>query len=112
MSEPARLFTPPPPTGNLTDRQAFVYGQLQAHTVQGDGLTADEVGAELHARAGKHEAGVRCQWCHQEGVSVLKALRKKNLAKRRRAGGWVALGAERAESDSPDPTTDPFPDGF
>jgi hypothetical protein len=102
MTDQPTLFPPPPATGTLTSRQSFVFDLLCAHPQ--DGLTSDEVGAELHARAGKHEAGVRCQWCHQEGVSVLKALRKKNLAKRRRAGGWVALGVERADSPSPGET--------
>lgn len=85
------LFEPPPPI--LPKRQAFVIEQLHAHAE--DGLAADEVGAMLHARRDKHDAGVRCQWCSSEGTSVLKALRKKGLVVRRRGGMWRAL--ERGE---------------
>jgi hypothetical protein len=110
VTDQPTLFQPPPPTGNLTPRQAFVFDQLQAHTAQGDGLTADEVGALLCERAGRHDSGTRCDFDARNGMGVLRSLRKKNLAKRRRAGGWVALGVER--TDSPSPESDPFPEGF
>jgi hypothetical protein len=112
VTDPARLFAPPPPTGNLTPRQAFVYGQLETATRQGDGLTADEAGALLCERAGRHGAGTRCDFDARNGGAVLKALRKKGLAKNSRARGWVALGTGRAVSPSPDPATDPFPEGY
>lgn len=98
MIEQPTLFTPPPATGQLTDRQKFVYEQLEAITARGDGLTADEVGALLHERSGKHDAGVRCSWCNQDGIGVLKALRKKGLARRPRSGAWRVIAAEGAES--------------
>lgn len=94
----------------LTERQAFVYQQLLAHSVQGDGLTSDEVGALLCERAGRHDAGSRCDFDSRNGQGVLKALRKKGLAKNSRARGWVALGAERTERVPDD--VDPFPEGF
>jgi hypothetical protein len=89
------LFEPPPPI--LPERQAFVMEQLHAHAE--DGLAADEVGAMLHARRDKHDAGVRCQWCSSEGQSVLRALRKKGLVRRKRGGLWLAL--ERGEEGAP-----------
>jgi hypothetical protein len=110
VSEQPTLFPPPPATGQLTDRQRFVYDGLLAHSVQGEGLTSDEAGALLHERSGKHDAGVRCDWCGQDGKGVLGALRKKGLAKRRQSGVWVVLAPEGA--DSPSPASDPFPEGY
>lgn len=110
MSEQPTLFTPPPATGNLSDRQRFVFESLQASTAQGDGLTADEVGALLCERAGRHDSGERCDWDATNGRSVLKALRKKGLAKNSRARGWIALDVPEPESASP--ATDPFPEGY
>jgi hypothetical protein len=56
------LFDPGPP--KLTDRQAFL---LERVRLSEDGLAADEAGALLHERRGKHDAGVRCEWCSTEG---------------------------------------------
>jgi hypothetical protein len=109
VSEQPTLFPPPPATGTLTERQRFVFDQLQAHTLQGDALTADEVGALLCERAGRHDSGSRCDWDATNGRSVLRALAKKGLAKRRRSGGWIALGPARAEKPV---DADPFPEGY
>jgi hypothetical protein len=109
VTEPARLFDPPPPTGNLTPRQDFVFGQLKAHTAQGDGLTADEVGALLCERAGRHDSGTRCDFDARNGRAVLKALRKKGLAKNSRARGWVALSVSRGEAHGYNPETAEIP---
>lgn len=98
MTEQPTLFTPPAPTGDLTERQRFVYDQLLAHSVQGDGLTADEVGALLCERAGRHDAGTRCQWDTTNGQGVLKALRKKGLARKPRGSGWRVVVAPEPES--------------
>jgi hypothetical protein len=44
---------------------------------QEDGLDADEVGALLCERNGRHDRGVRCAYDSSNGQGVLKALRKK-----------------------------------
>ena len=75
----------------LTDRQQHALDYLTAagHT----GRTADEVGAELCARRGKHAAGDRCVWCAKAGNEVLRALRRHGKVKQLRngTGCWVAL---------------------
>lgn len=93
------LFEPPEPVVNLTDRQQFVLDALRRH--QEDGLSSDEVGALLCERKGRHDAGVRCDWDSSNGHSVLNALRKKGLARRRRGGTWVALRAEEPQAGVP-----------
>lgn len=108
MSEQPTLF--PVPTADysaLTDRQRFVYDLLCAHPL--DGLEADEVGAALCERAGRHDRGSRCDWDAVNGRSVLRALRKKGMAKKPRAKGWVPLGTEGAENPV---EADPFPEGY
>jgi hypothetical protein len=109
VPEQPTLFEPPPATGTLTPRQKFVWDELLAHAAQGDGLTADEVGALLCERAGRHDSGSRCDWDAVNGRSVLRALRKKGLAKSKRSVGWVALGPQRAERPA---EADPFPEGY
>lgn len=109
MTEQPHLFEPPAATGQLTERQRFVYDQLLAHTAQGDGLTTDEVGALLCERAGRHDSGSRCDFDARNGRSVLKALRKKELARSKRSGGWFALGAPSVPEP---PEGDPFPEGY
>jgi hypothetical protein len=94
----------------LTERQRFAFDFLRRHAQ--DGVTADELGAALHARREKHDEGERCTWCAQEGQAVLKSLRKKGLAKNARGRGWVALGAERpspVQTEGYDPTTAEIP---
>jgi hypothetical protein len=92
MTEPT-LFPLAPIPVTLTERQAFVFAELRKHE---DGLAADEVGALLCERNGRHDAGTRCDWCSSNGTGVLKALRKKGgLVRRKRGGLWLAL--ERGE---------------
>ncbi|MDQ5821308.1 MAG: hypothetical protein M3540_07710 [Actinomycetota bacterium] len=93
MSRP--LFDPGPPNVavTLTDRQAFVLEQVRR--TEG-GLTADEAGALLHERRGKHDAGVRCEWCAVEGRGALNELRRKGLVVRRRSGHWQAIVGQAA----------------
>lgn len=104
MTQP-QLFDAGP--GHLTERQQFVLDLLKRHPE--DGVTADEVGAALCERAGRHDAGSRCNWDATNGRSVLQALRKKGLARRPRSGGWrVIVAQEPVEAVE----ADPFPEGY
>jgi hypothetical protein len=89
VTEPT-LFPVEPVEPTLTERQEYVLDELRR---QEDGLDADEVGALLCERNGRHDRGVRCPYDSSNGQGVLKALRKKGLARRRRGGTWVALRA-------------------
>jgi hypothetical protein len=42
---------------------------------QGVRFTADEAGALLHERRGKHGRDERCEWCARDGADVLDRLR-------------------------------------
>lgn len=72
MTDQLALLDEPP---RLTARQQACVDYLAAH----DGVPADEVGALLHERRGKHLAGERCEWCHTEGRSVLRAKAVRGL---------------------------------
>lgn len=97
MSEPT-LFPVEPVEPTLTERQEYVLDELRR---QEDGLDADEVGALLCERNGRHDRGVRCPYDSSNGQGVLKALRKKGLARRRRGGTWVALSAADGGGSEP-----------
>lgn len=83
----------------LTDRQKLVYDWVRE--VQG-GMTADEVGALLHHRKGKHGPDGRCQWCTAEGESALRTQALASLLIRRRPSGkWEPRNpADRARAES------------
>jgi hypothetical protein len=103
------LFDAGPPDGNLTDRQRLVLGWVRSMP----GLTADEAGALLHQHAGKHGAGERCEWCTSTGREVLKALRKRDLARSNRSGEWRANHGSTSEAveghERYDPSTAEIP---
>jgi hypothetical protein len=70
----------------LRERQQLVWDWIRE--VPG-GLTADEVGALLHSRKGKHGPDERCQWCTAEGRSALQTVALRQLLVRRRdSGRW------------------------
>jgi hypothetical protein len=83
------LFKPPPADGKLTPRQEFALLLVRGRP---DGVTVDELGAILHERAGKHDRESRCQWCPDNGRSVLTALQKRQLVTHRRSGVWTLRG--------------------
>lgn len=112
MTEPT-LFPVEPVPVQLTERQQFVLEQLR--NFGEDGLDADEVGALLCARRGRHDAGTRCEYDSSNGTSVLKALKKKGLVRKRGRGGtWLALstvegsGASSAAESAQDAGEIPF----
>lgn len=85
----ATLFDAPQPEPQLTERQQFALELVQ--NAGRDGLGADDVGAQLCARRGKHPADELCEWCGVSGREVLRALRTKGKVKSRRGGSWYAL---------------------
>jgi hypothetical protein len=101
------LFDPPVVDKPLTDRQQFVVELLQR--AGREGLAADEVGANLCERKGKHPAGDRCEWCSKNGLQVLRSLRSRHgKVKSRRNGSWYALDGV-IEPDPPGMTNEiPF----
>lgn len=78
----------------LTERQQFALDLIEHAD---GGLASDELGAAMHERRGKHDRGVRCQWCQQEGQGVAGELRRKGLVVHRRSRRrgepprWVSL---------------------
>lgn len=101
------LFTPPPADGRLTPRQTLVL-TLAQH--QPAGITATDAGTALHADTCRWcRDGQPCKYAASAGLEVLRALKKKALVKQRRGGIWQAT---RPIDNGPDPSTDPFPEGF
>jgi hypothetical protein len=93
----------------LTERQQHALEQIEAAD---GGLASDELGAVLHERRGKHDRGVRCDWCATEGRSVGVELRRKGLAVRRRSGMWQSLrqtGHVESPATGYDPATAEIP---
>lgn len=71
----------------LSARQQLAYDYVQSH----DGVTADEVGAHLHAhrQPPHHPDTSRCDWCRSEGLSVLRSKAVKPLVTYRVRGDGV-----------------------
>lgn len=109
MMQPS-LFEPPTPAKvekPLTERQKFVLELVQHAGAEGH--SADEVGAQLCARRGKHDVDDRCQWCPTSGREVLKALRRHGKVKSRRNGSWYALEGQVESEELPPGMTDAIP---
>lgn len=68
---------------------------------QGQKLTADEAGALLHERRGKHPRDQRCHFCSQDGTAALITLNtfRHKIEERRQAAtrpGWACEDCGRA----------------
>lgn len=85
------LFPVESPPRPLTDRQASALELLQR--AGSDGLRADELGAALCERNGRHAAGDRCEYDKANGLGVLRALRTKGVARARRDRTWRATAS-------------------
>lgn len=94
------------PAISLTARQRYAL-----ETIEKLGpIPSDELGAWMHERRGKHDAGVRCQWCGDDGKGIGKELRRKGLVKQRRGEGWVRVGKPaQAREGEYDPSTSVIP---
>lgn len=71
------------PLGRTAPRQDAVLELLKAHP---DGCSADEIGAAIHASAGKHGSDEVCRWCGPDSRDVLRALERKHLVTRTGSG--------------------------
>lgn len=83
--------------GMLHERQQAGYDYVRAHAP----VTADEVGANQHARRGKHAADERCRYCAMEGKSILRSKALRPLVMRRKDGTWVPRDPKDAAATSP-----------
>lgn len=114
----ALIETPAPPAKPLTDRQQFALELVERRGV--DGIHADEVGAALCERNGRHSADDRCRFDGSSGNEVLKALRGRDLVRYRRGsngkpGYWQATTANAQQPAPTKPGVVPyneFPEGF
>lgn len=85
------LFTPPPPAPlPLTPNQQDALEHLQR--AGADGLTGTALGQVIH----RHERP--CLHCHQTGLSLLQALKKKHHARQTRGGIYIALQIDPTSS--------------
>lgn len=89
MTAQPSLFRPPPavPTHALTDRQRLAWDHIRS--IPG-GVTADEVGAWLHAHREPHMRphglDERCEWCAQTGLDVIRSKALKGLVIKHHGG--------------------------
>lgn len=89
--------------GRQAPRQDAVLALLRTHP---EGCSADEVGAAIHASAGKHPADSVCKFCGVDARPVLLSLIKKRLVTR--TGGQFVLKTEVL----PDASFGELPEGF
>lgn len=93
----------------LTPRQQAAYTLIATN----DGVTADQVGANWHAIRGRHAAASRCEWCHTEGVSVVRTVALRPLVTYRRIPGGnlyvLRDGTSRGPIVGVDPATSEIP---
>jgi hypothetical protein len=108
VTEQATLFgDAPAPPPELHPRQQLVMDALKA--AGHEGIRADEAGAHIHARRGKHGLDQRCDWCAREGREVLRRLKELGKARLDRHGNWRAADAPGPQDGSYDPSTAPIP---
>lgn len=94
----------------LTERQRAAFDMLSNYR---DGLTAQQVGSQLHFLRGRHASYATCNWCATDGAAVLVELRRKGLTVRRRSALWQLTRQALRELPYP-PGTGPgeLPEGF
>lgn len=104
----------------LTGRQQLAFDYVRER----GGVTADEVGAWLHAHRDKrpHSVDVRCDYCARDGRSVLTSKALGPLVTYKRApGGSLYIARDKADrvreqtggliaTSDPDPETNPWAD--
>jgi hypothetical protein len=103
MTEQLALLAPPPEPEpkqrELTDRQRLAYDYVCATP---GGVTADEVGAWLHAHRHAeqrpHRTSERCLHCARDGRRVLTSVAVEPLVVRRRGGKYEPRNSSRKET--------------
>jgi hypothetical protein len=100
-----RTLVDVPATPKLRPRQAYALELLRDAGT--DGLQPVILGALMHDWAGRHPIGRPCDFCASTGNELLRALRRKGVARQRRVDGrtfWQATGlpVERARGMSED----------
>jgi hypothetical protein len=94
-------------TKPLTHRQQLAFDYVRER----DGVSADEVGAFLHAHRDKRPHGVdaRCTFCTRDGRSVLTSVALKPLVTYRRVpGGRLYIARDKADRVRvPEPVREP-----
>lgn len=109
IGDPVPLDPQPRP---LTEYQQAVYQLVLQHP---DGVAAVEAGAVYHSlKPNPHDRDHHCDYCKRDGKSILEALVKKGLARRRRGAGhllYAPAGASTVHArDLPGPGD--LPEGF
>lgn len=92
----------------LTDRQRSAFDLLVLHR---DGLTSEQIGAQLHFMRGKHPSYAPCNWCAGDGRAVLVQLRKRGLVRETRKPPRWLLSKDALRELPPEPMGD-LPEGF
>lgn len=102
------LFGAPPEPVRLGPRQHRALDLIDE--AGWEGVTADEVGADVHAAKGQHGLDTRCDYCGRDGRSILRSLSRHGLVSRRRSGGWTR--AARPPRNAAAGPSNEFPEGF
>jgi hypothetical protein len=108
-NQPTLFDTGPAETTALTDRLHVALAVLE--TAGADGMHADQLGNEIHARRGLHAADIHCPYCRNEGRQAARSLERHGFATfDRRNAAWRP--ARPGDEAGYDPATAPFPDGY
>jgi hypothetical protein len=92
-----RTLVDVPATPKLTERQDYALGILTAYGPEG--IAPTDLGMAIHSWQGRHPDGRSCDFCAPTGNEVLRALRRKGVARLRRVDGrtfWQATGLPAA----------------
>lgn len=102
-----RLFLPPAVAeAALSPRQKIALAVLREHP---DGLTAYDLGREVHDRYGTHmEDGRDCPYCSRAGGELAQALKRCGHVSQHRGGIYRAVPCGRGSAASPAADDEPF----
>lgn len=91
----------------LTDNQRVAWQLIRS--VPG-GVTADEIGAAIHAANGRHADDVRCEWCARTGMQTARSVALRPLVVRRHGGMYQPRRKEdQASAAAASSQTDTLP---
>jgi hypothetical protein len=104
------LFNIEPEPRPLTDRQARIF-QIIVHA-GADGITADELGAHLHAGQKRHGSGYRCAFCATDGRRALGEKAISERVTKRGRSTYLANGVSAPSAQLADLAGETFEDIF